>query len=219
MDSAALTSEADGRCAGGGPVDLLAVVVVHDNAGLLSRCLQALDQAGQQVNARVIVIDSGSRDDPGAVCAGLPLIRVSNRGFGAAFNVALTRDEAREARYILQLNPDVALPVGGFDALVTHADQLPRCGVLAPRQIDQHGELIFSIGVEPSAARLWRALGGSVADWVSDQQRYRVEGQLATQLRDLVLPQVDRVVTFGDRRCACVENHRPVLEQQRPVTQ
>jgi N-acetylglucosaminyl-diphospho-decaprenol L-rhamnosyltransferase len=123
----------------------------------------------------VLVVDSGSSDGVQALCErlGVPFLCGANAGLGAAFNRALRCEEVRRARYVLQLNPDLALPPGGIDALVAHADRRPRCGVLAPRQVDQHGELIFSIGVEPSAERYWRAVGDFRAEWVWERERYQ----------------------------------------------
>lgn len=159
--------------------DVAVVIVVHNSTDVLAHCLVALRAAAERVDTRAIVIDSGSSDDPGPICRehGVALVRVPNRGLGAAFNQALARDEVRRARYVLQLNPDVELPTGGLDALVARADQLPDCGVLAPRQVDQRGDLIHSIGLEPTAARYLRAINpfhdGWI--WVRDSERYRAE--------------------------------------------
>lgn len=160
-------------------MDVVTVVVVHDSARVLPRCLGALSAAAERVDARVLVVDSGSSDDAAAVCErlGVPFMPGPNRGLGAAFNRALAREDVRRARYVLQCNPDVELPAGGLDALVALADRRPRCGILAPRQLDQHGALIHSIGVEPSAAGYWRAVRELRRDWIWDEERYEQEGR------------------------------------------
>jgi hypothetical protein len=140
----------------------------------LPRCLRALATAAQRVDARVLVVDSGSGDDPASYCRqhGVPVMTVPNRGLGAAFNRALERDVVARARYVLQLNPDVQLPPGGLDELVGYADSRPRCGVLAPRQHDQHDRLIFSVGVEPRAGVYWRSIIRFAGDWMWKPRRY-----------------------------------------------
>lgn len=157
--------------------DVVAILVVHNNAAVLSRCLSALAAAAVGVSARALVIDSGSSDESGEVCArhGVRCVPVANRGMGAAVNRALTSDEVRAARYVLQLNPDVEMVPGSLDTLVAYADATPRCGVVAPRQVDQNNELIHSIGLEPTVARYWRASNPLVDDWnwVRDPERYR----------------------------------------------
>lgn len=160
-----------------GDPDVTTVVVVHNSMEWLPRCLRALGPAAQRVDARVVVVDSGSGDDPGSYCRqhGVPFMTVPNRGLGAAFNRALECDVVARARYVLQLNPDVVLPPGGLDELVGYADGRPRCGVLAPRQRDQHDRLILSVGVEPSAPVYWRSIIRFASDWMWDTPRYDSE--------------------------------------------
>jgi N-acetylglucosaminyl-diphospho-decaprenol L-rhamnosyltransferase len=158
-------------------VDVTTVIVVHNNADLLPTCLASLATAAQSATARVVVVDAGSSDQPAAICdrAGVPCLRRVNRGLGASFNSALERDEVRRARYVLQLNPDVVLPTGALDTLVQLADRHRDWGVLAPRQFDQNGRLIFSIGVEPTARAYWAAIMGLPGDWIWDSNCYRAE--------------------------------------------
>jgi N-acetylglucosaminyl-diphospho-decaprenol L-rhamnosyltransferase len=179
MDPTTVTSRGGPRSDAVSAPDVMTVIVVHNSTESLPGCLRALGAAAAHLDARVTVVDSGSSDDPGSLCAqhGVPILRVPNRGLGAAFNRALGCEEVRRARYVLQLNPDVELPAGGLDELVARADHLPRCGVRAPRQHDQNGELIFSIGVEPSAAPYWRSIAHFGADWIWERDRYGAECQ------------------------------------------
>jgi N-acetylglucosaminyl-diphospho-decaprenol L-rhamnosyltransferase len=162
------------------PADVAVVVVVHNSGELLTGCLRDLARAAVLVDARVVVVDSGSTDGVQSLCEhlGVTFLPGANRGLGAAFNRALERGEVRRARYVLQLNPDVALPAGALDTLVSLADLRPRSGVLAPRQIDQRGGLIFSIGVEPTAHGCWRTVTRGPGDWICDRQRYERESEV-----------------------------------------
>ena len=155
-------------------VDVAAVVVVHNSAGSLTGCLRALAEAGESVRTSVLVVDAGSEDDPAAICerAGVAFLPGDNRGLGAAFNRALEHDQVRRARYVLQLNPDVVVPPGALGRHVALADRHPEWGIIAPRQHDQNGELIFSIGLEPAPAAYWRAITGLPGDWIWDRATY-----------------------------------------------
>jgi GT2 family glycosyltransferase len=200
MDSRMLTPGDDrhrARCAD--TVDVATVIVAHNNADLLPTCLEALATAAQAATARVVVVDAGSSDHPAAICdrAGVPCLRRVNRGLGASFNRALERDEVRRARYVLQLNPDVVLPVGALDKLVQLADRHPDWGVLAPRQFDQNGTLIFSIGVEPSAGAYWAAITGLPGDWIWDPNCYRAEYAADWMMGACLLLRSEMLVSIG----------------------
>jgi GT2 family glycosyltransferase len=162
---------------GASVVDVATIVVVHNSGDLLNHCLRAVSAAARSVRATVVVVDAGSSDDPAAICtrAGVRFMPGPNHGLGAAFNRALGLDQVRRARYVLQLNPDVALPAGALDKLVELADCHPGWGILAPRQVDQNDALICSIGVEPSPAAYWGAITGLPGDWVWDHDRYSAE--------------------------------------------
>ena len=155
------------------------VLVVHDSAHLLSASLESVSAAADRITARTVVVDSGSSDNPASVCRRyrVPIRRVANRGLGAAFNGALADEEVRHARYVLQLNPDVRLPAGGLDMLVASADRRAACGILAPRQVDQHGGLIHSLGVQPGARQYWRSIRRTDAEWVYEESAYSHPGE------------------------------------------
>jgi GT2 family glycosyltransferase len=191
-------------------VDVATVIVTHNHADLLPACLEALSTAARSVTTCIVVIDAGSSDDPSAACerAGVPLVRTANRGLGATFNRALERDEARQARYVLQLNPDVVMPAGGLDALVRLADRHPDWGILAPRQFDRRGRLICSIGVEPSPAAYWGAVTGLPGDWIWDPTRYRAERAADWVMGACMLlrrEMLDAVGGFDERFFLCSE--------------
>jgi N-acetylglucosaminyl-diphospho-decaprenol L-rhamnosyltransferase len=58
---------------------------------------------------------------------------------------------------------------------VSVAERHPAAGVVAPRQVDQHGALIYSIGVEPSPAAYWSAVRSLPGDWIWDPAEYESE--------------------------------------------
>jgi len=111
-----------------------AVVVSHDSARVLPRCLESLAAAAAG-GLEVVVVDGGSRDgSPDLVRAQLPSATVvelgENLGFGAAVNrgVSVTSGDA-----LLLLNPDAWLEGDALDRLVAALAANPRLGLVAPR--------------------------------------------------------------------------------------
>jgi N-acetylglucosaminyl-diphospho-decaprenol L-rhamnosyltransferase len=146
-----------------------------------------------------VISDAGSTDDPAEICErfGVSFIPGENRGLAVAFNRALRHPTVAGARYILQLNPDVTLGPGGLDALVRIADRHPRCGILAPRQVDEAGELRYSIGVEPSPSAYWHALVNLPGDWVWDAEHYRLQRSVDWVMGACLLLRADMLGSIG----------------------
>lgn len=187
---------ADGRAGG---ADVVTVIVAHNSMDCLPRCLEAVSRAAVAVDARALVSDSGSSDDPGVLCRrlGVEFLPGPNQGMGAAFNRALSLEHVRSARFVLQLNPDVVLRDGGLDALIALADRRSRCGILAPRQIDQQGELICSIGVEPTPASYWRAAREIWGDWNLETEAYAHEQDVDWVMGACMLLRTEMLAAVG----------------------
>ena len=159
--------------------DVAAVVVTHESAGLLPTCLDSLAEHSDGLDLDVLVSDSGSTDQVESICRerGVMFLGGANRGFGAAVNRALGLEAVRRARYVLVLNPDLEVIEGSLAEFVALCEQRPECGVFAPRQIDQHGRLICSIGREPSPADSWQAWQTGWPYWIWDEQVYEREAR------------------------------------------
>jgi GT2 family glycosyltransferase len=123
--------------AGVGDPPYAAVVVLHDSAGELARLLASLRRARAPA-PRLVVVDSGSRDDGAARAraAGAEVVELpGNPGFGAATNAGLQR--VREDVAVL-LNPDCEVVDGSLARLAAIARAHPRC-LHAPRLIGADG--------------------------------------------------------------------------------
>lgn len=111
-----------------------AVVVSHDSARVLPRCLESL--AGAVAGGlEVVVVDGGSRDgSPELVRARFPFAKVlelgENRGFGGAVNHGAASSGGGA---LLLLNPDAWLVEDALDRLSAALDADPRLGLVAPR--------------------------------------------------------------------------------------
>ena len=123
--------------------------------------------------------DSDSSDEVESICRerGTAFLGGPNRGFGAAVNRALAHEDVRRARYVLVMNPDVEIAEGSLAELVALCEQRPECGVFGPRQIDQHGRLVCSIGHEPSPEASWRDWHTGWPVWIWDEEVYEREAR------------------------------------------
>jgi GT2 family glycosyltransferase len=156
-----------------------AVVVTHQSARFLPACLDSLAAHGRGVDLSILVADSGSTDEVEAICRerGVAFLAGPNRGYGAAVNRALEHDSVRRAQYVLVMNPDLRILDGSLADFVARCEQRPECGVFAPRQVDQHGGLVCSIGREPTPEDYWRAWRTGWSDWVWEPEVYEREGR------------------------------------------
>jgi GT2 family glycosyltransferase len=131
--------------------DVSAIVVTHNAAGWIERCLQSLAGTG----AEVIVVDNASTDGtPGVVHEKFRDVRVideENRGFGAGNNAGM---RAASGRYFLLLNPDAWLTEGALDKLVAFTDEHPEAAVVGPRLLNPDGTLQRSVRGYPSPWRI-----------------------------------------------------------------
>jgi GT2 family glycosyltransferase len=183
--------------------DVAAVVVTHESAQLMPSCLESLAAQAGDLDLRVVVADSGSTDQVESICEErqTPFLGGRNRGFGATVNRALTHESVREARYVLAMNPDVVIE-GSLAEFVTLADRRPECGIFAPRQIDQYGRLLVSMGREPSPASYWSDWQTGWPKWIWDPEVYESEARCDWVMGAFMLirrPLLESLAGFDER--------------------
>lgn len=119
----------------------LAVVIVNWNSGKrLGRLLDSLIPLAGELDS-VVVVDNASSDasslQPPA--SGLPLEWLGlpeNRGFAGGANLGVRQ---RRNRWILLLNPDIAVTPQSIRGLVCKAEAHPRAGLLCGPLLDEKG--------------------------------------------------------------------------------
>lgn len=123
---------------------VIAVVVVTFSAPaeMLDRCLASLRASGGV--DRIIVVDTGGRASPNDPDA--TLIRVENRGYGAAANVGFEAARRAGADLVAFLNDDVTV---GTDWISPLVDQLAaeRVGAAQPMLLSPGRTEVASLGV------------------------------------------------------------------------
>jgi GT2 family glycosyltransferase len=136
------------------PVGSVRVGIVSWNtADLLDRCLRALPDALDGLDAEVVVVDNASDDGSASVAerhVGVRVVRNDrNCGYPAAMNQALV---GADGDVLIALNPDTEPPARSLRTLVERLLAAPDVGLVAPRLIDPDGTLQHSAYRFPSLA-------------------------------------------------------------------
>ena len=155
--------------------DVAAVIVTHNSASVIGRCLQAAAGLGE-----VVVVDNASADDTDEVVSNefptVNLIRNSdNRSFAAAVNQGI---HATSCPFVLLLNPDAELKTS-VEPLVEACVQ-PGVGAAGGRLLDGNGRYQegFNVRRLPTATTLAFEVLGINRMWPSNpvNRRYRCLG-------------------------------------------
>ncbi len=126
----------------------LSVAIVNWNTrDMLIDALASIYDAPPPFDYEVIVVDNASPDgSASAVADRFPQVNlianVDNNGYAKGNNQAI---ECAKGAYILLLNPDVLLPVGGLAKVVAFMDEHSDAGALGVRQVHLDGRLQRSV--------------------------------------------------------------------------
>ncbi len=115
--------------------DLSIVIVSHNHAAVLAKCLASLFCCASAASFDVLVIDNTRADGIGDwVRAQYPQVRIvgneAPRGFAANVNCGISFHP--ESRYVLLLNPDTECLPGLLDELVNFMDLNEDVGIAGP---------------------------------------------------------------------------------------
>jgi N-acetylglucosaminyl-diphospho-decaprenol L-rhamnosyltransferase len=132
------------------PPRVSAIVVSHNRAALLRRCLEALRGSEGRETIQVIVVDNGSTDGspelepqfPEFVFMRLP----HNFGLTKALNIGI---RSAKADYLLLLHDDAELPPEAVKELAGALDARPDVGAVCPLLVDPEGRPAPQIGDFP----------------------------------------------------------------------
>lgn len=133
--------------------DVAIVVVTYNSRALIGDLLDSMSDALDGVTAEVVVVDNNSRDGTANYVAergDCTLVRSANVGYAAGINRGVM--EARRARAILALNPDVILRPGSIPPML-RALRRENAGIVVPQVRGGEGDLSMSLRREPSILR------------------------------------------------------------------
>ncbi|MDZ7268072.1 MAG: glycosyltransferase family 2 protein [candidate division KSB1 bacterium] len=173
------------------PPDLSIIIVTHNSANDIDKCLRSLQQYCTGVRSEIIVFDNASTDATCEVIASrfahVRLIRhAENVGFARANNLAVSQ---AHGRHLLFLNPDTWVDADLATALVRFLDSHEQAGGCAPRVLNPDGSLQRgSVRAFPTLttllydqlglSRLWPRsprFGHYLMTWWDHQQQREVE--------------------------------------------
>lgn len=122
------------------PPRVSAVVVSHNRAERLRRCLEALEKSEEREKLEIIVVDNGSRDGCGALDADFPNVRFiclpKNFGLTKAWNLGW---RAAGAEYVFFLHDDAEVAPAAARLLADVLDAHPDAGAVCPLLVDSEG--------------------------------------------------------------------------------
>jgi N-acetylglucosaminyl-diphospho-decaprenol L-rhamnosyltransferase len=139
------------------PISLSVIIVTHNHAPYIGRCLESLVAEVAALGGEVIVVDNQSDDESAGIIRRHSRIRLivnrERRGFAANNNcgMALAR-----GRYLLLLNPDTEVLPGALGQLIGFMDEHPSVGLCGAQLLFPNGE------VQPSPRR-FPTLGSVIA--------------------------------------------------------
>jgi len=162
------------------PAADVAVVIVDYNAGeYLTRCVDSVLAAAEDMTLDVVVVDNDSDDGSArAAKSAHPEIRLietgENRGFAAGVNVGI---RATGAPFVFVLNPDAEISAGTLAGFTKIAVDRPRAGAIGPLVRNPDGTIYASGRVVPSlGTAVGHAFLGPFLPGNRWSRAYRMEG-------------------------------------------
>jgi GT2 family glycosyltransferase len=133
-----------------------AVVVSHNRAALLRRCLESLESSEGRETLQVIVVDNGSVDGSAQWDAEFPKVQFvrlpKNFGLTKAMNIGW---RAADAPYVFFLHDDTAVEPSAIRRLAEVLDANPAAAAVCPLLVDGEGRPAPQLGDLPPGGD-WR---------------------------------------------------------------
>ena len=139
-------------------VETLSVIIVtHNAAAYIDRCLASVRMASTGLRSEVIVVDNRSDDDTAAIVRkrhpDVRIIEPARRGgFARNANIGL---RVASGRQLLVLNPDTEVACDALRLSLDYMERHPEVGALGARLADDRGRRETSFRTYPT---LWTAL-------------------------------------------------------------
>ena len=173
-------------------MDLSIVILNYRTTGLLRQCLKGIYRSNSTVRFECIIVDNAS--DPslnevlqeesfkpettnlwGIQPANIHVIQLErNKGYASGNNVGIAK---AQGRYILILNPDVAVFQHAFDVLCRYLDEHSDVGMVGPRLNNPDGSIQYSCHAFPTITTPFyrRTFLGLTRSGQANLKRYTME--------------------------------------------
>lgn len=142
-------------------MDVSIILLNYNMKGLLKQCLKGIMQSVGTLQTEVLVIDNASTDGTTQMIStylnSQPTNAVpirffpldQNRGYGVGNNVGIRQSRGK---YILILNPDIAVFPGSIERLVEYLDAHDDVAVVGPKLLNPNGTIQYSCNAFPRMA-------------------------------------------------------------------
>jgi GT2 family glycosyltransferase len=141
------------------PLKVSAIVVSHNRAELLRRCLEALERSENRETLEVIVVDNGSTDGSTGMELDFPNVRFMrlprNFGLTKALNIGI---RAAETDYLFLLHDDTEIAPETVRVLAGALDAQPDLGAVCPLLVDEASRPAPQVGQLPPDG-MWEPAG------------------------------------------------------------
>ena len=154
-------------------MDLSIIILNYKQKGLVKQCIKGILDSRIELNYEIIVVDNNSKDSclesvensfkptplrPMQTPSLLnklepklpPLITIQskeNNGFASGNNLGIKK---AKGKYVLILNPDIAIVSGGLEKMVSFMEKNTEIGILGPKLINPDGSIQDSCRRFPS---------------------------------------------------------------------
>lgn len=132
-------------------MDLSIVILNYKSKNMVKECLRGIKSVGIDLKYEIIVVDNGSGDGvEKMLLENFPEVKFiaspENLGFAAGNNLGI---RAATGRYIVIMNPDIAVFKGSFETLVRYMDQNKGVGVAGPKLLNPDRTIQYSVYAFP----------------------------------------------------------------------
>lgn len=124
-------------------MDLSIIILNYKQSGLVKYCLKRLMALNLQIEKEIIVVDNNSGDNIKEMLLSRFLsvkfiAAAKNKGYAAGNNLGI---QAATGKYILILNPDMAIEEQGIMRLYDFMEERADCGICGPKTFNPDGSL------------------------------------------------------------------------------
>ncbi len=122
-------------------MDITIIILNYKSRGLTKQCLKGIELLKTSLSIEKIVVDNDSKDGtPEMIREEFPDVKLIvspvNCGFAAGNNLGIKQSTGK---YIMILNPDVAIMNNSLELLFQYMERHPQTGLVGPRLINPDG--------------------------------------------------------------------------------
>ena len=122
------------------------VIVNYKTRGLLKQCLKGLRLVRPRIDHEIIIVDNASNDGTKEMIEEFfpevhLIVNDRNRGFAVGNNQGIL---AATGRYVMILNPDIAVLEGSIEKLIVFLESHPDAAAVGPKLVNPDGSIQFS---------------------------------------------------------------------------